>query len=111
MGLLDCLLAHRADVLRLTVEHIGLVAVAMLFAVVCGVPLGILAARHRRLGRLALAAANAVQTVPSLALFGFLIPVPFVGGRRSWLFPALRSGADRPARNAPASSCRPPGAG
>lgn len=80
MGLLDYLLAHRADVLRLTLEHIGLVAVAMLFAVGCGVPLGILAARHRRMGRFVLAAANAVQTVPSLALFGFLIPVPILGG-------------------------------
>ncbi len=80
MGPLDYLLANRADVLRLTLEHLGLVAVAMLFAVVCGVPLGILAARRRRLGRAVLAAANAVQTVPSLALFGFLIPVPILGG-------------------------------
>ncbi len=80
MGPLDYLLANRVDVLRLTLEHLGLVAVAMLFAVICGVPLGILAARRRRLGRAVLAAANAVQTVPSLALFGFLIPVPILGG-------------------------------
>ena len=80
MGLLDYLIANRVEVLRLTAEHVGLVAVAMLFAVACGVPLGILAARHRRLGRGVLAAANVIQTVPSLALFGFLIPLPLLGG-------------------------------
>jgi osmoprotectant transport system permease protein len=80
MGPFDYLIAQRSEVLRLTVEHVGLVGVAMLLAVAAGVPLGIVAARHRRLGRAVIAAANVVQTIPSLALFGFLIPLPFLGG-------------------------------
>jgi osmoprotectant transport system permease protein len=51
-----------------------------LFAVAIGVPLGILVTRRPALRRWVLGAANVVQTVPSLALFGFLIPVPIIGG-------------------------------
>ena len=61
-------------------QHIVLVALSTLAAVVIGVPLGILASRRPRIGGPLIAAANIVQTVPSLAMFGFLIPVPFIGG-------------------------------
>jgi osmoprotectant transport system permease protein len=78
--LLRYLSAHRGQVLDLLGEHVVLVAVAVAAAVAIGVPLGILATKDRRVERAALGVANVLQTVPSLALFGFLIPVPFLGG-------------------------------
>jgi len=80
LNVFDFILRNRVEVLRLTLEHLGLVAVAMAFAVLIGVPLGIVLTRRRALRRWILGAANVIQTVPSLALFGFLIPVPFIGG-------------------------------
>ncbi|MBI4165187.1 MAG: ABC transporter permease [Acidobacteria bacterium] len=71
---------NRSQVFRFTVEHILLVAIAMAVAIALGVPLGILLARRLGLRRWVLGATNIIQTVPSLALFGFLIPVPFIGG-------------------------------
>ncbi|HJU86222.1 MAG TPA: ABC transporter permease [Gemmatimonadota bacterium] len=78
--LLRYLSAHRAEVLELLGEHVVLVAIAVAAAVAIGLPLGILATRDRRVERAALGTANVLQTVPSLALFGFLIPVPVLGG-------------------------------
>lgn len=80
MNVLDFLIRNRVEVLQLTFEHLALVAVAMAMAVLVGVPLGIVLARRAALRRWVLGAANIIQTVPSLALFGFLIPVPFIGG-------------------------------
>lgn len=71
---------HAGQVFALTLEHVTLVAVAVAIAVAVGVPLGIAATRWRRWERIVMGIANVLQTVPSLALFGFLIPVPFVGG-------------------------------
>ena len=68
------------DVLRATGEHIVIVAIAVGIAIVIGVPLGIWCARRARAGRVMLRIVDAIQTIPSLALFGFLIPVPFIGG-------------------------------
>ncbi len=78
--LLRYLSAHRGQVVGLLGEHVVLVAIAVGAAVAIGVPLGILATRDRRVERGVLGTANVLQTVPSLALFGFLIPVPLVGG-------------------------------
>jgi osmoprotectant transport system permease protein len=64
---------------RLTFEHVWLTASAMLFAVAIGVPLGILLTRREVLARPVLGIANVLQTIPSLALFGLLLPVPFLG--------------------------------
>lgn len=80
MSFLEFLLANRGEALTLTLEHLVLVAVAMLIAVVLGVPLGVLSTRRQRLGRWVLGFSNILQTIPSLALFGFLLPVPLVGG-------------------------------
>jgi len=68
------------DVLRLTGEHMLIVAIAVGVAIVLGIPLGIYCTRNPRAGRVALRVIDAIQTIPSLALFGFLIPVPFIGG-------------------------------
>jgi len=74
------LLENREEVLQLTLEHLVLVVLAMLFAAAIGVPLGISLAERPLLRRWVLGTANVIQTVPSLALFGFLIPVPLLGG-------------------------------
>ncbi len=80
MNVFDFLIRNRAEVLQLTLEHLALVSVAMLLAVLVGVPLGVVLTRRPLLRRWILGAANVIQTVPSLALFGFLIPVPLLGG-------------------------------
>jgi len=77
--------AHGAEIARLTLEHLWLTAFAMLFAVGIGVPLGILLTRRRSLARPVLAVANIIQTIPSLALFGLLLPVPWLGERAARL--------------------------
>jgi osmoprotectant transport system permease protein len=68
------------DIVRLTGEHILLVGSAMLLAILLGVPMGILLSRRPGARRWLLGMSSVVQTIPSLALFGFLIPVPFIGG-------------------------------
>jgi len=70
---------NRGEVLELTLQHLGMVAVALLLAVLIGIPLGIVLTRRQSLRQWVLGAANVIQTVPSLALFGFLIPVPLLG--------------------------------
>ena len=77
------------DVLDLSLEHLQLALIAMLFAAAIGLPLGIAATRSRTLERVALGFVNIVQTVPSLALFGFLIPIPFLGIGRTTAILAL----------------------
>jgi len=72
--------SHRAEFLVLLAQHVTLVAVSTLAAVAIGIPLGIFAARRPRLSAPIVGLANVVQTIPSLAMFGFLLPVPLVGG-------------------------------
>jgi len=74
------LVVNRAEALRLTIEHAGLVAVATSVAIAIGVPLGIVAVRKPTTESWILGIANLFQTIPSLALFGFLIPIPYIGG-------------------------------
>jgi osmoprotectant transport system permease protein len=78
--LLRYLSTHREQVAGLIGEHLVLVGIAVGAAVAIGVPLGILATRDRRVEAGVLGVANVLQTIPSLALFGFLIPVPVLGG-------------------------------
>src|SRR4051812_26910156 len=80
MNVFDFMWTNRSEVLQLTGEHLMLVAASILIAVAVGVPLGILMARKPRLSKPIMTFANVIQTIPSLALFGFLIPIPFIGG-------------------------------
>jgi osmoprotectant transport system permease protein len=80
MSWYDFLLQNRAEVWTHSVEHIGLVAASMAIALAIGLPLGIAIVHRAALQRWVIGAANVVQTIPSLALFGFLIPVPWIGG-------------------------------
>lgn len=72
--------ANRGQVLDLLGEHLVLVGIAVGAAAAIGLPLGVLATRDRRIEAGVLGVANVLQTIPSLALFGFLIPVPVLGG-------------------------------
>jgi osmoprotectant transport system permease protein len=81
MSLLEYFLRHQREILQATVEHIWLVGVTMLLSVAIGVPLGVLVTRHPWLSKPILGGANIAETIPSLALFGFLLPVPWLGGR------------------------------
>jgi osmoprotectant transport system permease protein len=80
VSVLQFLFANRAEIFARTLEHLWLVGVALAVALLAGLPLGVALVRRRVLRRWVLGAANIIQTVPSLALFGFLIPVPFLGG-------------------------------
>jgi len=80
MNFLEFLQANWRELLTLTREHIIIVFVSTLLAVVVGVPLGILLTRSKSLRTPVLGFANVMQTVPSLALFALLIPIPFIGG-------------------------------
>ena len=71
---------HRGELAALAGQHMLLVAASTVVAVAIGVPLGIFASRRPRLAAPLVAAANIVQTIPSLAMFGFLLPVPLIGG-------------------------------
>ncbi len=79
-GLLAYLWERRADIAGLTGEHVLLVLAATALAVSIGVPLGVALTKRPRLAGLVLGAASVVQTIPSLALLGLLIPLPLLGG-------------------------------
>jgi osmoprotectant transport system permease protein len=81
MNVIRFILQNHTQVVELTLEHLWLVALSTGFAVLIGVPLGILIAQRPKLNRPVLAGANIIQTIPSLALFGFLLPVPWLGAR------------------------------
>ena len=68
------------EIIDLTIEHLVLVGVAMAIAIALAIPAGILLTRRAPLQRWVIGFANVMQTVPSLALFGVLIPLPFIGG-------------------------------
>jgi osmoprotectant transport system permease protein len=81
MNVLQFILQNRSQVLELTLEHLWLVGISTLLAMLVGIPLGIAIAHRPRLNKPVLATANIIQTIPSLALFGFLLPVPWLGDR------------------------------
>lgn len=74
------LIRNFADVIDRSIEHLILVIISTLTAILLGIPLGILLIKYPKLSKLILSVANVVQTIPSLALFGFLIPIPYLGG-------------------------------
>ena len=81
MNVVRFIVENHTQVLELTVEHLSLVALSTAFAMIIGIPLGIAIAHRPRLNKPVLASANIIQTIPSLALFGFLLPVPWLGER------------------------------
>ncbi len=72
---------YGAEIAELTVEHLWLTAAAMLFAALIAIPAGIWLTRAPRWAKPVIAVANILQTIPSLAMFGFLLPLPWLGER------------------------------
>jgi osmoprotectant transport system permease protein len=85
MRLIQFFAAHRTEIFSLTVEHVWLVGISIVLAVLIGVPLGILTTRKPWLKGPVLGTANVIQIIPSLALFGFLLPMPWLGERADHL--------------------------
>ena len=81
MNILSFFSQHGDEILRSTLEHVWLVVAAMALAIAIGVPLGILVARRPWLSKPILGGANIAETIPSLALLGFLLPAPWLGER------------------------------
>ncbi len=81
MNLWQFLLHNRAEIVESTLQHLWLVGVSTFLAVLVGVPLGILITRRPAWNKPVLGSANIIQTIPSLALFGFLLPAPWFGER------------------------------
>jgi osmoprotectant transport system permease protein len=81
MSLWQFLAQNRAEVWQLTLEHLWMVGISMAIAVAIGVPVGIWLTRRQVLEKPVLGVANVIQTIPSLALFGFLLPAPWIGAR------------------------------
>jgi osmoprotectant transport system permease protein len=81
MNIFRFLALNRGEILEAVLQHMYLVGIAMLLAVFIGVPLGILLTRRPALEKAVLGSANVIQTIPSLALFGFLLPAPWIGER------------------------------
>src|SRR5262245_15838687 len=80
MRVLQFLAAHRAEFLTLVGQHLVLVGISTAAAIAIGVPAGVFAARRPRIGAPLVWLVNASQTIPSLAMFGFLLPLPLIGG-------------------------------
>lgn len=80
MRLIDFWATHAGELAAMFQQHLLLVLLSTAAATAIGVPAGILAAHRPRLGRPVVAVANIAQTIPSLALLGFLLPLPFIGG-------------------------------
>lgn len=81
MNVFQFIVQNHGEVLELTLEHLWMVAASTLLAVLIGIPLGILITRKPGWDKPVLGGANIIQTIPSLALFGFLLPVPWIGAR------------------------------
>lgn len=81
MNVFQFIVQNHTEVLELTLQHLWMVAISTLLAVLVGIPLGILITRWPALNKPVLGGANIIQTIPSLALFGFLLPVPWIGAR------------------------------
>jgi len=101
--------AYGSEIATLTLEHLWLTAAAMLLATAIAVPAGIWLTRSTRWAKPVMAAANVLQTIPSLAMFGFLLPLPWLGDRAARIaIVALTAYALLPIlRNTYAASTRP----
>ena len=80
MNVLEFWRGHSSELALLFRQHLLLVGISTALAVCIGIPVGILAARRPRVGAPIVWFANISQTIPSLAMFGFLLPLPIVGG-------------------------------
>ncbi len=80
MNFFSFVLERKYEILRLTLEHLRLSGISVLLAILCGIPVGIVLTRIRWMAKYVLGIAGVIQTIPSLALLGFLLPIPIIGG-------------------------------
>jgi osmoprotectant transport system permease protein len=81
MNVWQFMVHNRIELLEATLQHLWLVGASIVLAAIVGIPLGILVTRRPFLNKPILGGANIIQTIPSLALFGFLLPAPWIGER------------------------------
>lgn len=81
MSFIEFVIKHRTEIMTLSLEHVRLVLWSMMFSLLIGIPLGLLLARRPGVRALVLGTNNVIQTIPSLALFGLLLPMPWLGVR------------------------------
>ncbi len=79
LNLYDFILSHLAEIARHTVEHISLTLVALVIAIIIGLPLGVFLTRYRKPSNVILGGVGIIQTIPSIALLGFLLPFLGIG--------------------------------
>lgn len=77
MELVNYFISHHARILELTVEHLEVTGISVLLAIILGVPIGIAITKNKKAAQVVLYVVGVIQTIPSIALFGFLIP--FIG--------------------------------
>jgi osmoprotectant transport system permease protein len=81
MNVWQFMVHNRTELFEATLQHLWLVGASIILAAIIGIPLGILVTRRPFLNKPILGGANIIQTIPSLALFGFLLPAPWIGER------------------------------
>jgi len=79
--MLEFFAAHKREIATLTGEHLWLVGISMLLAIAVGIPLGVLLTRRPGWKTAVLGSNSVIQTIPGLALFGLLLPLPWLGAR------------------------------
>ncbi|MFQ5925192.1 MAG: ABC transporter permease [Dehalococcoidia bacterium] len=84
MSWLDYIGQHIGDLLALMGEHLYIVGVSLLAALIIGIAVGIFISRHDRLASVVLSIASAIMTIPSLAMFAFMIPLLGIGLKPAW---------------------------
>ena len=94
--MLDFLKSNWSDILAHIAQHVWLVFISIAIAVVIALPVGVLITRKKSLRSPILGIANVMQTIPSLALFGFLIPLPFIGAHGNRGIGFLRAASHHP---------------
>ena len=79
IGFLQFLQYRGSEIFKLTGEHMKITGVAVFLAILVGVPLGIYITKNKKVSNVVLNTANVFQTLPSLALFGLIIPIMGIG--------------------------------
>ena len=89
LGLLEYIVDHATDLVGLLWEHLHIIGVAILASLIVGVTLGIFISRHDRLASVVISIAGVIMTIPSLAMFAFMIPLLGIGLEPAWVALAL----------------------
>ena len=89
LSLLEYIADHATDLVGLLWEHLQIIGIAILASLIVGVTLGIFISRHDRLASVVISIAGVIMTIPSLAMFAFMIPLLGIGLEPAWVALAL----------------------